>query len=117
MKTPSNFDELITQTQNSKLYQQLVNQLKKDFLLANIDLELPQKTTPILLKKEIENTIFNLLSNDFNAYLNLLYIVDVNEKQIKAIHYTNTAELSFEVTFLIIKREWQKVWYKAFYKH
>ena len=39
MKLPENFDDLINEANGLQLYQNLVKQLNKDFLLANIDLE------------------------------------------------------------------------------
>ena len=48
-------------------------------------------------------------------YLNLLYIVDVSEKQVKALDGNDTLKLAEDVSFLILRREWQKVWYKSKY--
>ena len=48
-------------------------------------------------------------------YLNLLYIIDVPEKVVKAIEATDVVEISEQVTFEILKREWQKVWFRNEY--
>jgi len=45
----------------------------------------------------------------------LLYIVDVPEHQIKNIKETDLERLVPQVAFLILKREWQKVWFKSRY--
>jgi len=42
----------------------------------------------------------------------LLYIVDVAEDQIKKLDGSDLVELSEQVSFLILKREWQKVWFR-----
>ncbi|MEM8998876.1 MAG: hypothetical protein AAGB24_01320 [Bacteroidota bacterium] len=47
--------------------------------------------------------------------MNLLYIIDVPEKEIKKAKMSNMVELSEQVCFLILKREWQKVWLKHTY--
>jgi len=47
--------------------------------------------------------------------LNLLYIIDVSEEEIKKLDGTDLVKLSEEVTFLVLKREWQKVWFRANY--
>jgi L-lysine 2,3-aminomutase len=60
----------------------------------------------------LRDTVFDLIQNKFSDYLNLLYIIDVSEEKIKGLSGTDTHELSEQVTFLILKREWQKVWYR-----
>jgi hypothetical protein len=59
--------------------------------------------------------VFKLIQEKFAEYLNLLYIVDVSEEKIKKLDGSDTLKLSKEVTFLILQREWQKVWYRNFY--
>ena len=52
----------------------------------------------------------------FAEYLNLLYIVDVPEREFQYIEVTDAVEVADQVTFLILKREYQKVWYRNKYK-
>jgi len=47
--------------------------------------------------------------------LNLLYIIDVSEDQIKILDGFDRIQLAEQVSFLILKREWQKVWFRKFY--
>lgn len=112
MTLPSNFENLITEANSLKLYKKLINQLNKDLLLANIDLEFDEETLPTSLKLVLQETIFHLIQNKFSDYLNLLYQVDVSEKKIRALNGEDLVKLSEDVTFLILQREWQKVWYK-----
>ena len=56
-----------------------------------------------------------LIQNKFNEYLNLLYIIDVSEDQIKKLDGFDRIQLAEQVSFLILKREWQKVWFRKFY--
>ena len=51
----------------------------------------------------------------FSEYLNLLYVVDVPESQFKQIEITDAVEVADQMTFLILKREYQKVWYRNKY--
>jgi hypothetical protein len=46
---------------------------------------------------------------EFAEYLNLIYIIDVSEEQIKKLDGSDLVILAEEVAFLILKREWQKV--------
>ncbi|MDT0557872.1 hypothetical protein RM697_04395 [Ichthyenterobacterium sp. W332] len=115
MYLPNNFELLITEANRLSLYDKMVQQLNKDLLLANIDLEFDELTLPTSLKLILQDTVYHLIQEKFSEYLNLLYIVDVSEKDIKAIDGNDTRRLSEDVTFLILKRIWQKVWYKSKY--
>lgn len=97
------------------LYQNLVRQLNKDFLLANLELDLHEEVLPSSLKLVLQDTVFQLINQKFTEYLNLLYIVDVPEKEVKQLDGFDVVKLSQEVTFLILKRELQKVIFKAKY--
>ena len=115
MSLPSNFEALVEEAKILNLYKKLILQLNKDLLYANIDLEFDQETLPTSLKLVLQETIFHLLNSKFSDYLNLLYIVDVSELKIRELDGSDMVRLSEEVTFLILQREWQKVWYKAKY--
>ena len=115
MSLPSNFEDLISEAATLDLYQKLILQLNKDLLYANVDLEFDEETLPTSLKIVLHETIFHLIQNKFSDYLNLLYIIDVSELKIRALDGNDTLKLSEDVAFLILQREWQKVWYKAKY--
>ena len=115
MLVPQNFDELITQASSENLYVKLVNQLNKDFLLANIDLDFEEDILPTSLKYILQDTVFKLIQEKFADYLNLLYIIDVSEQKVKQLDGSDVVLLSEQVTFLILQREWQKVWYRNKY--
>ena len=116
MSLPATFDALIEEANSLDLYKKLIFQLNKDLLYANVDLEFNEDTLPTSLKIVLQETLFHLIQNKFSEYLNLLYIIDVSESKIKALDGSDVVQLSDEVTFLILQREWQKVWYKAKYK-
>ncbi|WP_299365342.1 hypothetical protein [Winogradskyella sp.] len=113
MGLPSTFDDLIVEATALNLYQKLIAQLNKDLLYANIDLEFDKETLPSSLKLVLQETVYNLIQNKFSDYLNLLYQVDVAEIKIRALDGEDMVKLSEDVTFLILQREWQKVWYKT----
>lgn len=112
MPLPSTFNELIDKAEDLKLYEKLVIQLNKDLMLANIDLEFDLKTLPTSLKLVLQDTLLYLIENKFTEYLNLLYQVDVSETKIRQVDGDDIQKLSEQVTFLILQREWQKVWYR-----
>lgn len=115
MQLPANFDELISKTTELELYSKLVKQVNKDFLLANIDLDFDEDIVPSSLKYLLHEVVFKLIQEKFAEYLNLLYIVDVSEEKIRKLDGSDTLKLSEQVTFLILQREWQKVWYRNEY--
>ena len=112
MALPSNFEDLIIEANQLQLYKKLILQLNKDLLLANIDLEFDTETLPSSLKLVLQETVFDLIQHKFSDYLNVLYQVDVAEAKIKALNGEDVIQLSEAVSFLILQREWQKVWYK-----
>ncbi|WP_397363768.1 hypothetical protein [Olleya sp. R77988] len=115
MNLPTTFEDLIAEANSLELYKKLVLQLNKDFLYANIDLDFDDDILPSSLKLILHETVYKLVQEKFTDYLNLLYIIDVPEHQIKALDGTDTLEMSEKVAFLILKREWQKVWFRHKY--
>jgi hypothetical protein len=115
MRLPVTFNELIAEAESLKLYKQLVKQLNKDLALSNIDLSFDEEVLPSSLKLILHEMIFKLIQERFMDYLNLLYIIDVSEQKIKTLDGTDTLEMSEQVAFMILQREWQKVWFRNKY--
>jgi hypothetical protein len=109
---PSNFESLIENAEQLDLYKKLIQQLNKDLLYANIDLGFDEAVLPSSLKLMLHETVYQLIQDKFSDYLNLLYIIDVSEQKVRELDGSDTLRLSEEVTFLILQREWQKVWIK-----
>lgn len=111
-ETPINTDLLLSKAQKESLYVKLIEQLEKDFTLANQIIDIKEDSLPFELKMELQNRVYNLIQHKFTEYLNLLYVIDVPEKEIKALTSIDLVELSEQIAFLILKREWQKVWFR-----
>jgi hypothetical protein len=111
-KAPATTDLLLAEAENENLYRKLLEQINKDFNLANEPVDLPKSTSPEDLKVQLHEKIYRLIQYKFAEYLNLLYIIDVSEEQIKKLDGSDVLELSKEVAFLVLKREWQKVWFR-----
>jgi hypothetical protein len=112
---PATIDALINEAEEQHLYFKLIEQTNKDFALANENIDIPLDIFPFELKLLVQEKILKLINNKFAEYLNLLYIIDVSEEQIKKLDGSDVFKLSEEVTFLILKREWQKVWFRNKY--
>ena len=111
-----NTDLLLTQASVENLYLKLVEQINKDFNLANEGIDFPMSIAPEELKIQLHEKIYRLIQYKFAEYLNLLYIIDVPENEIKQLDGSDIVELAGQVSFLILKREWQKVWFRNNYR-
>ena len=112
MHLPSTFEDLIKEANKLNLYKKLVFQLNKDFQRANIDLDFHEDVLPSSLKLILNETIYKLIQEKFSEFLSLLYIIDVPENKVKELDGDDAVKLSEQVTFLILRREWQKVWFR-----
>ncbi len=113
---PINTDLLLEEAEKETLYLQLIEQMNKDFNLANEGIDFPLSITPEELKIELHEKIYRLIQYKFSEYLNLLYIIDVSEEEIKKLDGSDLVVLAEQVAYLILKREWQKVWFRNKYR-
>ncbi|MBS4039367.1 MAG: hypothetical protein KGZ81_02080 [Flavobacteriales bacterium] len=109
--------ELEKQVQQENLLEALIVQTNKDFQFANHPLDLSLQATPEQIIQVVHQKVYDLLQYQFTEYLNLLYIVDVPEAQVKSITANDMVEISEQVTFLLIKRIWQKVYLRKHYSN
>ena len=105
-------NQLLQQAEKEALYEALIAQLNKDFNLSNIAVEIPVEILPDALKQQLFETIHHLISEDFDAFLNLLYRVDVSQKNLSSANKESLELFSAQATLAILKREWQKVWFR-----
>jgi hypothetical protein len=112
---PISTDELLSEAEKQNLYSKLIEQINKDFNFANEALDFPQSTTPQELKVQLHEKIYRLIQYKYAELLNLLYIIDVPEENIKQLDGSDTVELSEQIAFLVLKREWMKVWFRNHY--
>ena len=113
--TPLNSDLLFEEAQKESLYLNLIEQINKDFNLANEGIDFPMSISPSELKIQLHEKVYRMIQYKFAEYLNLLYIIDVSEGQIKKLDGSDLVVLAEDVAFLILKREWQKVWFRNKY--
>ena len=111
----TNNTELLLQIEQTSLYQNLVNQLNKDFEVIGTAVDFSETTNPQDLFEFLQEVVTTLLEKHFDVFLNLLYRIDINEQQIKTIINTISDDTEQQITFLILKREWKKVWFRKYY--
>jgi hypothetical protein len=112
---PISTDHLLSEAEKENLYLKLIEQLNKDFNFANESIDIHPSTKAFELKVQLHEKIYRLIQYKFAEYLNLLYIIDVPEKEVKKLDGSDLVELSEQVTYLILKREWMKVWFRNNY--
>lgn len=112
MLPAKNTEELLNAIAIENLYAQLIEQLNKDFRLANVAGSFDLKSSPTQLKKDLFDILLHLINNQYDDYLNLLYRIDVPEIELAKLKHDNLTSVMEEITYLILKREYQKVWFK-----
>ncbi len=110
-----NTSELLNVAISNELYKALIVQLNKDFKLSNIEELISVTVSPDVLKQQLLTLVERLIYNEFDSFLNLLYRIDLSEQKIKKHSSQTTEEYIENVSFLILKREWQKVWFRQNY--
>lgn len=98
------------------LFKALVAQVKRDFIRANIEINLEENIRPTELQSLVQENIYLLLMERFSVYLNLMYVVDIPEGVFKDLKITDAVDVAVQVTFLIFKRELEKVTLKEKYR-
>lgn len=94
-------------------YVKVIKQLNKDLYMAALDIEFPTDISPVSLVKNLEIQLEILLLKQYDAYLNLMYRVDVQEAALLKLKGLFADDLIKEIAFLILKREWQKVYFRS----
>ena len=108
-------EAILLKSEELSLYKKLLLQLNKDFLRANLSIAFIEDISPNDLKIQMHQIVTKLINEQFSEYLNLLYIIDVSEDKIKQLQVESPSELIAQNVYLILLREWQKVWFKESY--
>lgn len=99
--------------QNSKLFDLLSEQLNKDFKIGvGDDVDFTAKT-PIELVAEVQIELERIISYYPNKMSSLLYRIDIAEQDIIAINQSDMTTYLEQLTYLVIKREFQKIHFRT----
>lgn len=85
-------------------------QLEKDFYGATFQEVVFDGASVEDLVLQVRQEIQRIVMTDASKFSNLLYRVDVSEASVDALKGLPIEEYWEQITFLIFKREWQKVW-------
>lgn len=112
MILPKNTTELIKAIAPNDIISALVQQLNKDFKLCNLKITYKPDLSPLELYKKLSRDISVLFTMQYDDYLNLMYRIDISEAELLQIKNSNSDQISDQISFLILKRVYQKVWLK-----
>ena len=115
MLKPKTSIELMHNLESENLVLKLIEQLNKDFELANIDKHFDLELSAQLLYNNLSAEMLNLLKYKYDDYLNLLYRVDVSEKDLAQIGEEKLELVVKKIAFFVLKREYKKVWFRKNY--
>lgn len=111
--------QVLQQARNSRLLGSLMLQLQKDYGRAGLDFPILEK---YLLAEDVpeifaslKEGVYRLLMEHFDQYLNLMYAVDLPEREFQGIDPGDAVEAAHQLTGLILKREWQKIQWRRNY--
>ncbi len=105
--------QLINQIQKEDLLIKLILQINKDANLVGLDFSLSEKSTPQNIVFNLHKLLIDLINNNFSDYVNLLYRIDIPEKELIRLQSLEIEILTEKVAILILRKEWQKVWFKS----
>ena len=106
---------LLQQAESDRLYQKLLIQLNKDFKLANIPIEINERISAEKLVSLLRENLYRLIMENTPKCLDLFYIVDIPESALLELKGDDAVEKAEQLSFLLLKRIWKKVWYKERY--
>jgi len=108
------FEDLNGWMVSQQMVQKVIEQIQKDFAQHDLCIEVEGGRIIETIQQHIER----LLHDDYQKLQNLLYRIDIDER--KQIHlqtmHQNMPERDV-ISFLIIQREAQKVFFKEYYKN
>lgn len=88
----------------------LRTQLEKDFFQATF-VEVAFDAEPLVdFVQQVRQEIQRIIVTDASKFSNLLYRVDIPEQALEALKGMAPEDYWSHITYLILKREWQKVW-------
>ena len=90
----------------------LIQQLNKDLLLSGVEHQFSESLTPAELINGLNGLLESFIRDDFQGFLNFLYRVDIPESALQTSGSSGMTEYLQKCSFLVLKREWKKVWFR-----
>jgi hypothetical protein len=97
---------------NMELLGDLIHQINKDLSLSGIDYQFDLEMGPDLLVGQMKLILADLMESHFQKFLSFLYRIDISEEKLRSIDSSDFEHVTNMITLLILKRQWQKVWFR-----
>lgn len=108
-------NELENQVRAHLIILDVIKQINKDFELVGIDYKFKVKEHFYDFSAAFQQIIEHIINTNFDVFLNLLYRIDLDETKIRNIIQVEEENIYAKISFEILKREWQKVWFRKNY--
>ncbi|MEO1484736.1 MAG: hypothetical protein AAFU57_03245 [Bacteroidota bacterium] len=105
-------EELLNYTQSKGLFEPLVKQVIKDFGLVGVTLHIPEPWEVNAFSERITEKLYLLIMEQNRKYVNLLYRMDVAEKELGP-YKSDTVEEAKRMTGIVLNRALRKVQFRA----
>ncbi len=102
--------QLFSKPESQGLEQQLIRQLNKDLSMCGVNAWIDEDFSPGEVVRRLKEILDGLVRDDFQAFLNLLYRVDVPQSNMSRSEDSSFSDYIERSTYELLKREWQKVW-------
>lgn len=102
----------LTKISNMELLEDLIHQINKDLSLSGIDYQFDLEIGPDLLVGQMKQILADLMERHFQKFLSFLYRIDISEEKLRSIDSSDFEHVTDMITLLILKRQWQKVWFR-----
>jgi hypothetical protein len=101
-------NQLLDNAINVNLYDDLLKQINKDLMLANIKMAISLDCSPKELIVALDNLVEHLINNDFDSFLNFLYRIDLPEDKIIQLSKKQSRNLHKFYLFFNLKKRVEK---------
>ncbi|MBW3518298.1 hypothetical protein [Flavobacterium sp. NKUCC04_CG] len=100
--------------ENRELFQQLLLQLQKDFLMATQLEVFVQVDTAAEMVNELYRQLLRLVETDVSKFSSLFYRIDISEVVVEELQLRGLDLEAYlqALTIIILKREWQKICFR-----
>lgn len=110
-----NGEQVLQLAKEKQWYVALIQQLHKDFGLAKVGFKADKEMPVLSLKNLVKEKIYFLLMEDYPSLLNLFYVMDIEERRLKEVTATGVIEVAEEVTDIVLRRIFKKIWLRKKY--
>lgn len=102
--------QLLAEAEAQGLQEELVKQFNKDLSMSGVQASIDEGLSAGEVVMRLKRILKDLIQDDFQGYLNLLYRADVPQSKMVTSPETDFTEYVERSAYELLKREWQKVW-------